>query len=235
MAESKALVPLGLEYEARVGTAGSGDLQFNRPSGVSVDHELDRMRVADSKNKRIVVTTLRLKFVRALRGSGRGALWCPTGMAAAPGSCSSSRAPASIFISGSQWPAASSGLSPSSDNTLGRCTDAGASTMATTRRNRARSWLSNLFAAAGLPAAAPICTTDSSTSASVRGLTCARVVGDAGSPSWHTSHTHTHTHISQKTGNPAPGTTDASDTHFALVCPKAPLFFDTGKPKASTR
>jgi hypothetical protein len=107
-------------------------------------------------------------------------------VAAAPGSCSSSRAPASIFISGSQWPAASSGLSPSKDSTLGRYTDAGAATIATTRRNRARSWLSSFVAAAGLPAAAPICTTDSSTSASVRGLTCARVVG----PSSSISHTH---------------------------------------------
>jgi DNA-binding beta-propeller fold protein YncE len=79
-------VPLGLEYEARVGTEGSGDLQFNRPYGVSVDHELDRMRLADSGNKRIVVMTLRLKFVRALRGSGRGALVQPVGVAAAAGS-----------------------------------------------------------------------------------------------------------------------------------------------------
>ena len=86
MAESKALVPLGLEYEARVGTKGSGDLQFDDPSEVSVDHELDRMRVADSENKRIVVMTLRLKFVRALRGSGRGALEWPKGVAAAAGS-----------------------------------------------------------------------------------------------------------------------------------------------------
>ena len=64
----------------KFGTKGSGDLQFNQPSGVSVDHELDRMRVADCKNKRIVVMTLRLKFVRALRGSGRGALEEPVGM-----------------------------------------------------------------------------------------------------------------------------------------------------------
>ena len=78
------------QFALRVGTTscGAGPCQFNCPRGVSVDEALDRVRVADSENCRVVILDLEGNRISAFgrKGSGEGEFYSPVAIAAAPGS-----------------------------------------------------------------------------------------------------------------------------------------------------
>mmetsp|Transcript_47554 Transcript_47554/g.90764 ORF Transcript_47554/g.90764 Transcript_47554/m.90764 type:complete len:336 (-) Transcript_47554:1931-2938(-) len=91
-----------------------------------------------------------------------------------PGSWDSSTPPARSIISGTQCPTVEKGADPERHSTRGR--KGASATLATVPRIRSRSSSTSLVAAAGHPAAAPICTTLSRMSAKVRGRTIITVV-----------------------------------------------------------